>query len=89
MASRRLKILSRHLIRASISNKTNIALRNTSVEATGNATSFQYTVDSCMLTDEQRQFYETNGFLVVKGLVKRDDLEKYANRLDCLNAWIQ
>ena len=38
---------------------------------------FKYTLDSPRLTREQRQFYEENGFLVIKKLVPEDKLQKY------------
>lgn len=85
LASRRLKVISRHLIRASISHETPAArLQNVSVNTHGNPTSFKYTLNNDLLSREQRQFYEENGFLVVKGLVKQDELDKYARRLDKL-----
>ena len=43
------------------------------------AASYQYTLDSShpKLTEEQRKFYDENGFLVIKNLVSKKDLEKY------------
>ena len=43
---------------------------------------YRYTLDSSasILTPDQRDFYEENGFLVVKGLVPLDDLDKYKER---------
>ncbi|XP_020855416.1 phytanoyl-CoA dioxygenase, peroxisomal [Phascolarctos cinereus] len=38
---------------------------------------FQYTVDNNVLTLEQRQFYEDNGFLVIKKLVSEADIQRY------------
>ena len=41
--------------------------------------SFEYTVEGGRkkLTLEQRKFYEDNGFLVIKNLVDKKELEKY------------
>lgn len=42
---------------------------------------FQYTADSpSLLTQEQRQFYEDKGFLVIRGLVSQDKLDVYRER---------
>ncbi|CAG5120202.1 unnamed protein product [Candidula unifasciata] len=41
---------------------------------------FKYTVDNRKLTFQQRQFYEDNGFLVIKKLVPSDKLQKYRDR---------
>ncbi|KAK7102183.1 phytanoyl-CoA dioxygenase, peroxisomal-like [Littorina saxatilis] len=42
---------------------------------------FQYTVDKpSVLTQEQRKFYEDNGFLVIRGLVSEDNLDIYRKR---------
>ena len=43
---------------------------------------YQFTKDESakMLTPEQRAFYEENGFLVVKGLVSQENLDKYRER---------
>lgn len=38
---------------------------------------FQYTLPISKLTKEQRAFYEENGFLVIKGLVPKEELERY------------
>ena len=38
---------------------------------------YQYTLDNDLLTNAQRQSYEENGFLLIKGLVDKDDLENY------------
>ena len=41
---------------------------------------FQYTLDGCILTAEQRRFYEDQGYLVIRGLVSQADLNKYRDR---------
>lgn len=45
---------------------------------------YQYTVDQARhrLTDEQRKFYEENGFLVIKNLVPKENLERYRKRFE-------
>ncbi|XP_078720741.1 phytanoyl-CoA dioxygenase, peroxisomal-like [Lampetra fluviatilis] len=41
---------------------------------------WRYTLDNGILTPEQRAFYEDNGFIVIKGLVADEDLERYRER---------
>jgi len=65
-ASRRLKIVQGHLRRASANH----------------ATTFQYTLDNDILSFAERQFYEENGYLVVRGLVKENELKKYSQRFE-------
>lgn len=45
---------------------------------------YVYTLDSSRkkLTEEQRKFYEENGFLVIRNLVDKKDLEKYRKRFE-------
>ena len=38
---------------------------------------FRYTLDAAKLTHNQREFYERNGFLVIKGLVSHDKIDRY------------
>ncbi|XP_074019592.1 phytanoyl-CoA dioxygenase, peroxisomal [Numenius arquata] len=38
---------------------------------------FRYTVDNNVLTTEQRQFYEDNGYLLIKKLVSDEDIERF------------
>lgn len=38
---------------------------------------FQYTLDNNVLSLEQRQFYEENGFLVIKNLVSDEDIQRF------------
>ena len=40
---------------------------------------YQYTRDNPLLTPAQRDFYEENGFLVIRRLVNQDDLDHYAS----------
>lgn len=37
---------------------------------------FKYTKNSAFLTDEQRQFYEDNGFIVFKKLISDEILDQ-------------
>ncbi|KAL7637425.1 UNVERIFIED_CONTAM: hypothetical protein RMT77_012153 [Armadillidium vulgare] len=41
---------------------------------------FQFTLDNSKLSREQRAFYEENGFLVIKNLVKHEHLERWRMR---------
>ncbi|XP_033746117.1 phytanoyl-CoA dioxygenase, peroxisomal-like [Pecten maximus] len=43
---------------------------------------FEYTLESPLLSKEQRAFYEKNGFLVIKGLVPKEDLERYRSQFE-------
>ena len=40
----------------------------------------RYTLDGCILTPEQRRFYEDQGYLVIPRLVSEDDLDAYRER---------
>lgn len=46
----------------------------------GGGRSYRYSLDSTLLTDEQRQFYEDNGFLVIRRLVGEAQLKDYYDR---------
>lgn len=37
----------------------------------------RYTLDNNVLSLEQRQFYEENGFLVIKKLISDEDIERF------------
>ncbi|XP_022914030.1 phytanoyl-CoA dioxygenase, peroxisomal-like isoform X2 [Onthophagus taurus] len=41
---------------------------------------FKYTASNRALTNEQRQFYEDNGFIIIRGLVSPADLDRYQQR---------
>ncbi|OQR68287.1 phytanoyl-CoA dioxygenase, partial [Tropilaelaps mercedesae] len=43
---------------------------------------FRFTLDHPKLSSEQRQFYEDNGYLIVKGMFKPQDLQKFARRFE-------
>lgn len=50
--------------------------------ATSQPQKFQYTLDTDVLTLEQRKFYEENGFLVIKNLVSDANIERYRNQFE-------
>ncbi|NWR57843.1 PAHX protein, partial [Bucorvus abyssinicus] len=41
--------------------------------------SLSYTLDNDVLTTEQRQFYEDNGYLLIRKLVSDEDIERFRN----------
>lgn len=41
---------------------------------------YKYTTDFGCLTEEQRDFYEENGYLVIKGFLKDNDIAKWKER---------
>ena len=41
------------------------------------ASNYRFTLDNAFLTSSQRQFYEDNGFLVIRRLVPQEQLEIY------------
>ncbi|XP_034507579.1 phytanoyl-CoA dioxygenase, peroxisomal-like, partial [Ailuropoda melanoleuca] len=43
---------------------------------------FQYTRDNNVLSLEQRQFYEENGYLVIKNLVSDADIKRFRNEFE-------
>uniref|UniRef100_S4RVT9 Phytanoyl-CoA dioxygenase, peroxisomal n=1 Tax=Petromyzon marinus TaxID=7757 RepID=S4RVT9_PETMA len=43
---------------------------------------YRYSLDNGILTPKQREFYEENGFIVIKGLVPKTDLDKYRNQFE-------
>ena len=48
--------------------------------------SYLYTVQNGILTDEQRDFYEKNGFLLIKNLISAEKLEEYKSRFQAICA---
>ena len=46
----------------------------------GTQEKFRYTTDRGCLTLEQRQFYEENGYIVVKGFLKDKDIDTWTKR---------
>ncbi|XP_061167989.1 phytanoyl-CoA dioxygenase, peroxisomal-like [Saccostrea echinata] len=43
---------------------------------------FRYTLDNSILSYEQRKFYEDNGYLVIRNLVPKEELDKYRDRFE-------
>ena len=82
VANRRLQIIFNHLIRASVEGNPKIWFPNPLTSAQETAQHFKYTLDNGCLSLSERQFYEDNGYLVVKSLVKEEELKKYARRYD-------
>ena len=41
---------------------------------------YRYTLDSGVLTAEQRDFYEENGYVVIRGVITPAELEEYKKR---------
>ncbi|KAM9313243.1 phytanoyl-CoA dioxygenase, peroxisomal [Gastrophryne carolinensis] len=64
----RLSVLQRHLTAVPVAGQVSVAAY---------PTSFKYTLDNNLLTTEQRQFYEENGFLVIKNLVPHEDIDAF------------
>lgn len=83
LINRRLKVLSGHLIKTSFQQQPNFLLQETSLCSGQQSSQFKYTLDNDFLTSEQREFYEKNGYLVIKGLYPQAELEIYRNRYDC------
>jgi phytanoyl-CoA hydroxylase len=67
----RLSVIKRHLSQSA---------RNASTATNGQEATLRYSRSDGVLTREQREFYETNGYLLIKNLISREKLEKYANR---------
>jgi phytanoyl-CoA hydroxylase len=72
-AIRRLKTIKSHLEQSEKYNK--------------NKTKHLYTYSTGALTEEQRDFYEKNGYLLIKNLISSEKLEKYKKRFQeiCAN----
>ncbi|XP_077294009.1 phytanoyl-CoA dioxygenase, peroxisomal-like [Arctopsyche grandis] len=64
MAARRIEVITGHLRRHNLSPNP-VAAQN-----------YEYTLDCGPLTKEQKDFYEKNGYLVIKKLIPDDILEK-------------
>lgn len=73
----RLKTVLGHL---KSSNPMNITFEVTNATSQYAQPAFKYTLDSPLLTREQRQFYEDNGFLVIKKLVPEHELQRYRDQ---------
>lgn len=76
----RLKTIRNHLCRSRVPL---VEARETSGLAVQND-QFEFTLPSPLLDRKQRAFYETNGFLVIKGLINKDDLETYRQQFELI-----
>ncbi|XP_072509365.1 phytanoyl-CoA dioxygenase, peroxisomal [Notamacropus eugenii] len=81
-AAARLKILLGHLPGPAAPAITAYPTSNAVVPLSVHPQKFQYTLNNNVLTLEQRQFYEDNGFLVVKNLVSDADIQRYRDRFE-------
>ncbi|KAM7295364.1 putative glutamate/leucine/phenylalanine/valine dehydrogenase [Ixodes scapularis] len=91
MAQERLKTIVGHLKGGAMSQLINVFEDkhildevNKKIGANQSSGGFRYTLDSTRLSDDQRRFYEENGFIVVPGLVGCKDLETYKNRFQSI-----
>lgn len=66
----RLSVIKRHLEQS----------KYYSLERAKAAAKFEYSLPDGVLTQEQREFYETNGFLVIRNLISTEKLDKYRRR---------
>ena len=57
-----------------------LRLRQNPTFETQGTLKYQYTVDNTFLSKEQRDFYEDNGFLVIRKLVEPSHIETYKER---------
>ena len=78
-AHRTLQVLSNHLKPASL-HLLECNYSTDSQSCQQHQTTYQYTNDNSLLTKQQRDFYEKNGFLVVKNLVSPHNLQRYHDR---------
>jgi len=74
----RLKIVAGHLQQSRLITAENVSAQ-ANVSTNG---SFMYTVKGPKLSREQRQFYEENGFVVIRKLVDPSKLERYRQRFE-------
>ena len=73
-AERRLQVLSSQL------KPCKLDLRDCSFSSAESNGIFKYTLDNSVLSYEQREFYERNGFLVCRSLVPQHNLDRYRER---------
>ncbi|KAJ9582219.1 hypothetical protein L9F63_003429, partial [Diploptera punctata] len=86
MAVDRMKVIFQHLH----GRELNPSLSETSAVAEHLSTdNFRYTVNDCILSYNQRKFYEENGYIVIPKLIEDNQIEKYRQRfLDVCNGKI-
>ncbi|XP_048740553.2 phytanoyl-CoA dioxygenase, peroxisomal-like [Ostrea edulis] len=76
----RLKTIFGHL--DSASSITHIPTLSASGVAPNVNSTFRYTLDNPILSHEQRQFYEDNGYLVIRNLVSKEKLDVYRDQFE-------
>ncbi|XP_025947074.1 phytanoyl-CoA dioxygenase, peroxisomal [Apteryx rowi] len=77
-AAARLDAILRHLRPARGAAPAPIAIPTSAqLSAVTQPGRFCYTLDNDVLTTEQRQFYEENGYLIIKKLVSDEDIERF------------
>ncbi|XP_001368411.2 phytanoyl-CoA dioxygenase, peroxisomal [Monodelphis domestica] len=81
-ATARLKILLGHLQGPAATAIAAYPTSAANISSSYHPQQFQYTLDNNVLTLEQRQFYEDNGFLVIKNLVPEADIQRYRNQFE-------
>lgn len=79
--STRVEILKGHLRASSLQRDVDVSLSTASSFASPSVSdNFVYTINSPVLTEEQRRHYEENGFIVIKNCVPKENIEKYRQR---------
>ncbi|XP_043822570.1 phytanoyl-CoA dioxygenase, peroxisomal [Dromiciops gliroides] len=81
-ATVRLKILLGHLQGSAAPAIAAYPTSTAVVPSSVNPQKFQYTRDNDVLTLEQRQFYEDNGFLIIRKLVSDADIQRYRDKFE-------
>jgi len=80
--SERLQIIRGH-IGHDISRPTISACPVSSLQTAYQPSSqYKFTLENPLLTQQQRSFFEENGYLIIPNLVPKEDLDKYRNRFD-------
>eukprot|EP01084_Bolivina_argentea_P145818 255489_1 len=67
-------------------NRVNHLIGQLQPSQTNGSNEFKYTMSDKKLTKKQREFYDENGFVVVRGLLNVKDCKKYYDRFDELVA---
>jgi phytanoyl-CoA hydroxylase len=89
MSNRRLSTLTSHLTGAAATPRTNTTTTTNNVvqpppAASSTNNNYRYTLDNNVLTKEQRDFYEKNGFIVIPNLISDEKIEMYKKRFTVL-----
>ncbi|RXG58243.1 Phytanoyl-CoA dioxygenase, peroxisomal [Armadillidium vulgare] len=71
MASERLRVIFGHIEYLPHKSNSILESKNEVIQH------FQYTLDNPKLTKDQRVFYEENGYLLIKNLVKHEYLDRW------------